>query len=216
MNKIVYVPMIADLVHAGHIKVLERDASLGEVVVGLFSNSAVAEMGDKAFLSFDQRKEVLERITFVSRVVEQKTASYKYMIQKINPHYVVHGDDWKVGSVTLAGPGLDRQWSRRATAAAKIVRADDEKAVRIERLAWTNAVVPPAGFAIVRVMVAGGVMVSGQRVTDQNGIVARAVERTVGLEAHVIAIERDPAVQGQRGREMLCLRRDQADAIFWK
>ena len=37
-TKVVYVPMAADIIHPGHINILETAASLGRVVVGLFSD----------------------------------------------------------------------------------------------------------------------------------------------------------------------------------
>ena len=75
--KKVYVSMVCDLVHAGHIKILKRAASLGQVTVGLLTAEAIEELGERAFLKYSQRQDVLESLSFVSSVVPQSNASYK-------------------------------------------------------------------------------------------------------------------------------------------
>ena len=71
-----------------------------------------------------------------------------------------------VAGLTLAGPVLPR-------AAADVVQADHEEAVGVDGLAGADAVVPPAGLALVRRVVARGMVVAAQRMADQHGIGAR-------------------------------------------
>jgi phosphoenolpyruvate phosphomutase len=89
---------MADLIHAGHINILKKANELGEVVVGLLSLKACGELNDVPYLSYDKRKEVLENISLISRIVEQSTPSYKENLEKLKPDFVVHGDDWKYSS----------------------------------------------------------------------------------------------------------------------
>jgi len=95
MNKKVYVSLIADLLHAGHINILKKAASLGEVTVGLLTLEACGELNDIPYLDYEKRKEVLENLSLVKNVVPQTTASYKTNLNKLKPDFVVHGDDWK-------------------------------------------------------------------------------------------------------------------------
>ena len=94
MSKKVYVSLIADLVHAGHINILKQAAKLGDVTVGLLTLKACGELNDIPYLDFDKRKEVLENLAMVSNVVAQDTASYKTNLEELKPDFVVHGDDW--------------------------------------------------------------------------------------------------------------------------
>tara|TARA_Y100000589_G_scaffold210316_1_gene198403 strand:+ start:3838 stop:5157 length:1320 start_codon:yes stop_codon:yes gene_type:complete len=91
----VYVSLIADLLHAGHMKVLKKAASLGEVTVGLITLKAAGELNDIPYLDYGKRKEVIENVSFVSSVIPQDTASYKENLELLKPDYVVHGDNWK-------------------------------------------------------------------------------------------------------------------------
>jgi phosphoenolpyruvate phosphomutase / 2-hydroxyethylphosphonate cytidylyltransferase len=95
LNKKVYVSLIVDLLHAGHINILKEAAKLGEVTVGLLTEKAAGELNDVPYLDYNNRKLVIENLSFVSEVIPQETASYKYNLEQLKPDYVVHGDDWK-------------------------------------------------------------------------------------------------------------------------
>jgi phosphoenolpyruvate phosphomutase / 2-hydroxyethylphosphonate cytidylyltransferase len=91
------VGMSADLVHPGHLNVLRRAAELGQVTVGLLTDEAIASYKRLPFMSFDQRKEVVESLKGVHRVVPQETLDYAPNLREYRPAIVVHGDDWKTG-----------------------------------------------------------------------------------------------------------------------
>ena len=96
-NKKVYVGMSADLIHPGHLNILNEGAKLGDVVVGLLTDSAIASYKRLPHLTFEQRKIILENLKMVSEVIPQDSLNYTANLQKIKPNYVVHGDDWKEG-----------------------------------------------------------------------------------------------------------------------
>jgi len=95
MNKKVYVSLIADILHAGHINILKEATKCGDIIVGLLTNKACGELNDVPYLSYEKRKEVVENLKFVKEVIPQNSASYKDNLLKLKPEYVVHGDDWK-------------------------------------------------------------------------------------------------------------------------
>lgn len=97
MKKTVYVGMSADLIHPGHLNILRRAAELGETTVGLLTDQAIASYKRVPYMTFEQRKEVLESIKGVARVVPQDTLDYVPNLKALRPDYVVHGDDWREG-----------------------------------------------------------------------------------------------------------------------
>lgn len=97
MQKKVYVVMAADLLHAGHIKILKCAKTYGKVILGLLTDSAIAEMEEAPFLDFEQRKMVLENLNLVDEIVPQDTPSYRKNLYLLRPDYVIHGDDWQQG-----------------------------------------------------------------------------------------------------------------------
>jgi len=92
--KKVYVAMIADLIHAGHIRLLKQAGERGEVTLGLLTDKAAGEIDDLPYLGYEKRLEALEGISHVARIIPQNEASYRNNLQALRPDYVVHGDDW--------------------------------------------------------------------------------------------------------------------------
>ena len=95
--KTIYVGMSADLIHPGHINLLKKAAMHGEVIVGLLTDQAIASYKRLPFMKYSQRKEVIENIKYVKKVVIQDSLSYKKNILSLKPDFVIHGDDWKEG-----------------------------------------------------------------------------------------------------------------------
>ncbi len=96
-EKQVYVGMSADLVHPGHLNIIKKAAELGEVTIGLLTDEAIARYKRLPYMPYEQRREVIESIKGVSRVVPQETLDYRPNLRRYRPDYVVHGDDWKEG-----------------------------------------------------------------------------------------------------------------------
>lgn len=97
MSKTVYVGMSADLVHPGHLNILKKAQELGSVTVGLLTDEAIASYKRVPFMEFNQRREVIENIKGVDRVIPQTTLDYVPNLEALKPDYVVHGDDWQTG-----------------------------------------------------------------------------------------------------------------------
>lgn len=95
--KKVYVGMSADLIHPGHLNIIAHARKYGEVYVGLLTDKAIASYKRLPYLSFEQRKIVVENIKGVKQVISQETLDYFPNLIKLKPDYVVHGDDWKTG-----------------------------------------------------------------------------------------------------------------------
>lgn len=99
-NKTVYISFSTDVLHGGHIGIIQKASALGRVVVGVLSDEAVASYKRYPLLSFQERAELLSNIKGVDEVIEQKTLSYAENLRALKPDYVVHGDDWKQGLQT--------------------------------------------------------------------------------------------------------------------
>jgi phosphoenolpyruvate mutase len=98
-NKIlkVYVGMSADLVHPGHLNIINHATKLGQVTIGLLTDTAIASYKRLPYMNYDQRYEVIKSIKGVSNVVPQNTLDYVPNLVSLKPDYVVHGDDWSEG-----------------------------------------------------------------------------------------------------------------------
>jgi len=95
--KKVYVGMSIDLIHHGHINIINHAKKYGMVIVGLLTDKAIASYKRIPAFEYHQRKIVVESIKGVEEVIPQETLDYVPNLRKIKPDYVVHGDDWKTG-----------------------------------------------------------------------------------------------------------------------
>lgn len=93
----VYVPMAADIVHPGHINIIQYAARYGKVIVGLFTDEAIASYKKPPVMSYEQRKIVIENIKGVYEVIPQKVKDYDENIRMLKPDFMVHGKDWREG-----------------------------------------------------------------------------------------------------------------------
>lgn len=112
-QKLVYVPMAVDILHPGHINILKIAAEYGEVMVGLFTDEAIASYKRVPYMNYEQRKTVVENIKGVSRVVPQTSRDYEENLRTYKPDYMVHGTDWREGplaDVRQKAIGILAEW----------------------------------------------------------------------------------------------------------
>ena len=68
-KKIVYVPLAADILHVGHLNILNAASKYGEVVVGLLTDKAIAEYKNIPLLSFNERYKIIQNLKVVKNIV---------------------------------------------------------------------------------------------------------------------------------------------------
>ena len=97
MAKTVYLGMIGDIMHPGLINIITEGAKYGDVMIGLFTDRAIATHKRLPYLTYDQRKAVIEKIVGVKTIVPQEEWSYVENLKRYKPDYIIHGDDWLYG-----------------------------------------------------------------------------------------------------------------------
>jgi phosphoenolpyruvate phosphomutase / 2-hydroxyethylphosphonate cytidylyltransferase len=96
-TKIVYLGLAVDLIHSGHLNIINEAKKYGELIVGLLTDSAIASYKKLPYMTYEQRKIVIENIKGVSKVIPQHTLDYTENLESLKPDFVIHGDDWKEG-----------------------------------------------------------------------------------------------------------------------
>jgi len=93
----VYVGMSIDILHHGHINILEKASEFGKVIVGLLSDKAISTGKRMPLLTFEQRKKIVANLKNVSEIVIQDEWDYSKNLIKYRPDFMIHGDDWLSG-----------------------------------------------------------------------------------------------------------------------
>ena len=141
-SRTVYMCFSTDMIHSGHISIIRKAEKLGKLIIGVLSDEAVVGYKRFPLLPFTERKVMLGNISGVYKVVEQKTLSYKENLEKYQPDYVVHGDDWISGFQKTI---RDEVCSVLASYGGKLVEypySKDEKYVNLEKRARTELATP--------------------------------------------------------------------------
>ena len=141
-NRTVYMCFSTDMIHSGHIAIINKAKKLGKLIIGVLSDEAV--IGYKRFplLPFEERKSIFENIAGVYRVVEQPALSYRENLEKYHPDYVVHGDDWTSG---IQKPIRDEVVSVLASYGGRLVEypySKDEKYSELDKRARAELSTP--------------------------------------------------------------------------
>ncbi len=87
--RIVYSYYILDIVHRGHLKMLENAKAIagkdGKLIVGILTDEAVMEKKPRPVLSFDERFDLANALKYIDLVVAQETYSPLPNVKKIKP-----------------------------------------------------------------------------------------------------------------------------------
>ena len=79
------------------INIIKIAAQYGKVIVGLFTDEAIASYKRVPYMPYEHRKTVIENIKGVYEVIPQKTRDYDENIRMLKPDFMVHGKDWREG-----------------------------------------------------------------------------------------------------------------------
>ncbi|MDT3400269.1 adenylyltransferase/cytidyltransferase family protein [Streptomyces sp. B1866] len=96
-QKRVYVDMVGDLFHSGHVSLLKEAREFGDyLMVGVLSDEVVASYKRRPIMSLDERIAVIEACRYVDEVLPN--APYRVTKDFLDRHdiaLVVHGDDMR-------------------------------------------------------------------------------------------------------------------------
>ena len=101
-KKLVFTNGCFDIIHPGHIHVLSKAKSLGDIlVVGLNSDKSVKKLKGKErpFINESDRSKILLSLKYVDYVIIFDELTPRDIIEKIKPDTLVKGGDYKVNDI---------------------------------------------------------------------------------------------------------------------
>ena len=176
-SRTVYMCFSTDIIHGGHISIIKKAQKLGNLIIGVLSDEAVASYKRFPMVPYADRKTMIENIVGVSRVVEQKTLSYKENLEKYHPDIVVHGDDWTTG---FQRPVRDEVTSVLSSYGGKLVEypyAKDDRYKNIDDRVRSDLAMPDIRRGRLRRMLETKGLVTAMEAHD--GLTGLIVENTV-------------------------------------
>lgn len=95
--KKVYTCFCTDVIHEGHLNIINEARKYGEVTVGVLSDPAMIRFNRFPTVTFEERIKMVKDIEGVSNVIVQDDVMYNKVIAELHPDYVIHGDNWMEG-----------------------------------------------------------------------------------------------------------------------
>ncbi len=95
--KTVYTVFCTDVIHDGHLNVIEAAHKYGKVIIGALSDEALIRYNKFPTKSLEERIKLYESLDGVDQVIVQDSIMYDDIVAKLHPDYIVHGDNWKEG-----------------------------------------------------------------------------------------------------------------------
>ncbi len=93
-QKRIMVDMSATLIHHGHVRLLRSARNLGTVIVALTTDEEIVRhKGYQPELNYMQRKEILESIRYVDKVVPSEWILTEAFLDQNQIDFLVHGHD---------------------------------------------------------------------------------------------------------------------------
>jgi glycerol-3-phosphate cytidylyltransferase len=93
---VVYTAGAFDLLHIGHLRIIQNAAALGDtLVVGVSTDELIEQYkGVRPTIPYDERREIVASLKGVDLVVPQHTVDKFEVWQRLRFHRWVVGDDW--------------------------------------------------------------------------------------------------------------------------
>ena len=89
--KTVYTCFCTDVIHEGHINIIEQAHKYGKVIVGALSDEALIRYNRFPTVPLEERIKLYKSLDGVEEVVIQEDMLYDGIIKKLRPDYVIHG-----------------------------------------------------------------------------------------------------------------------------
>ena len=175
-EKTVYMGFSTDIIHSGHISIIQKATKLGKVIVGLLSDEAVASYKRYPLLPYTERKTLFENIRGVDRVVEQTELSYRKNLEMLKPDYVVHGDDWREGFQKPVRDEVIQVLERYGGQLVEYPYTQDDKFADLEKRARAELSLPDMRRARLKKIIAMKGLVSA--IEAHSGITGLIAEKT--------------------------------------
>jgi phosphoenolpyruvate phosphomutase len=92
--KTVYTCFCTDVIHEGHLNILQEANKYGDVTVGILSDEAMIRCNRFPTITMEERKKLIENTGLVKSVIVQNEIMYDKVLSELKPNYVIHGDNW--------------------------------------------------------------------------------------------------------------------------
>jgi rfaE bifunctional protein nucleotidyltransferase chain/domain len=109
---VVFTAGVWDILHIGHLNLLNRARGLGEtLLVGVLTDEAAERYKPRPVMPFEQRIEIIRALRMVDAAYPVHDTNATSLLQELQPDVLVHGSDidhkpgWEIGQTWMRSTG---------------------------------------------------------------------------------------------------------------
>ena len=182
--KKVYTCFCTDVIHEGHMNIINECLKLGEVTVGVLADQASIKYNRFPSISLEERVELVKGIPGVKEVVVQNTIMYDEIIEQVRPDYIVHGDNWSSESMSAIHKNILELCKKYNCELVSIPYTRNENVAKIDKKMREKLAMPE--FRRGRLRKALNMLPIIKTIEVHSGLTGLIAEKTVVVEGEEI------------------------------
>ena len=95
--KKIYTCFCTDVIHEGHLNILNEAKKYGQVIVGVLADEAMVRYNRFPTISLEERINIVKATGLADHILIQRDIMYDIILEELKPDYVIHGDNWANG-----------------------------------------------------------------------------------------------------------------------
>ena len=175
--KSVYACFSTDVIHEGHLHIIQEAQAYGELTIGVLTDEALIKFDRFPTITFDERFQMMQKLDGVAHVVAQSTVSYTENLQKLKPEYVIHGDNWKTNEQKIIRDNVLKVLSTWGGQLIEVPYTRTEKVQHIDKVMHDKLAMPEFRRKRLRQLLQLRPIVKALEV--HSGITALIAEKTI-------------------------------------
>lgn len=175
--KTIYTCFCTDVIHEGHLHIIEEAHRYGKVVVGALSDRALIRFNRFPTISFEERVRMYTALDGVDEVVVQDDMLYDDIIAQLRPDYVIHGDNWRTGPEAVIRESAVRALAEYGGELIEAAYTVNEEVLKIDRRLKEKLAMPEYRRRRLRQLVEMCPIV--KTIEAHNGLTGIIAEKTV-------------------------------------
>ena len=175
--KSVYACFSTDVIHEGHLHIIQEAQAYGELTIGVLTDEALIKFDRFPTITFDERFQMMQKLDGVAHVVAQSTVSYTENLQKLKPDYVIHGDNWKTNEQKIIRDNVIKVLSTWGGHLIEVPYTRTEKVQHIDKVMHDKLAMPEFRRKRLRQLLQLRPIVKALEV--HSGITALIAEKTI-------------------------------------
>ncbi|MBE6508517.1 MAG: phosphoenolpyruvate mutase [Methanobrevibacter sp.] len=132
-NPIVYTCFCTDVIHDGHLNLINEAKKYGDVVVGVLCDSQMVKYNRFPLKSTEERIELVKEIPGVKKVVVQNKIMYDDIVKELKPDYIIHGDNWAEDSMKVIRNNILKVLEENGGELIEVPYTFNEKIQKVDR-----------------------------------------------------------------------------------